>query len=588
NKNLKGYINLNGIWDFEYENKKTKIQVPSCWQLHGFDKPWYTNVQYPFPCLPPIIPQNNPTGIYERTFIINKINKRETLVFLGVDSSFHVYINNKLVGYSQGSRETSEFDITNFLVIGENNIKVVVYKWNVFSYLEDQDMWWLSGIYRNVYIVSNYITEDIFTKTTLDDTYNHGILDLELKFYEKVKNINIYLGDKKYKYEINSKYFREKIIVENCLKWSAEIPNLYDFKLEILDKNDNIIEIIEQKIGFRSVELKDSVVLINGQYVKFKGVNRHEFNAITGRTLSIDDMVKDLEIFKENNINAIRTSHYPNDPRFYELCDKYGFYVINEADLETHGLDIINQRNSLNNDPKWEKAFLDRMIRMVERDKNHPSIIFWSLGNESGYGINHAKMAEYAKKRDDSRLIHYEGETREIAETNKENQFIPTEDPISSDVHSGMYTPIKELEKIAKITKFKKPYILCEHLHAMGNGPGAVKDVWDVIYSSKRLQGAFIWEWCDHAILIDGKYMYGSDFGQEVNDGNFVVDGVVFPDRTPSPALSEYKKALEPIKIYKKNNKYYIENRYDFLNTDSLDFEVRVYEEEKIIYENHF
>lgn len=586
----KGYLNLNGIWNVEYitenETKKGIIKVPGFLELQGYGKPWYTNVQYPFACNPPIIPSNNPRAIYTRTFEMKEIVKNTHIIFEGVDSSYHLYINGSLVGYSQGSRNRAEFNITEFLNEGINEIKVIVYKWNVYSYLEDQDMWWLSGIFRDVYLVSGYVTKDIFTKTSLSDDYLNGILDLEVKFNRKADKIKVLIDDKVYEYSCLNEIFNSKIIIKDVRKWSAEIPNLYNFKLEIYE-NNKLIEYVPLKIGFRKVEIKDSNLYFNGKYITLKGINRHEFSPISGRTLSIEDMKKDLDMFKENNINAIRTAHYPNDPKFYNLCDEYGFYVIDEADLETHGMELINKRNYLCNEPSYEKAFIDRMVKMLERDKNHPSIIFWSLGNESGYGINHKKMADYAKKRDDSRLIHYEGETREIAELTNN---IPLCDPQSSDVHSTMYTQYDLLKKIAKLDFLKKPHIMCENLHAMGNGPGAIKDIWDLIYSEKRLQGAFVWEWCDHGILeeIDGqkRYLYGGDFGRQPNDGNFVIDGLVMPDRNPSPALSEYKKALEPIKIIcisDDKKEYLIKNRYDFLTTEDVNFVVEIKQEEKLL-----
>ncbi len=583
-------FSLNGVWNFSFEGEKRELPVPSCWQFFGVENPWYTNIQYPFPCIPPEIPQDNPTGVYTCSFVMDSVSKRAVLVFLGVDSSFHVYINDRLVGYSQGSRETSEFDITEYVVEGQNTIKVVVYKWNVFSYLEDQDMWWLNGIYRDVYILVDPVTQDIFTKTTLDDSYTDGILDVELSFFEAVDAVRFRLDGAVYEWNVQSDFFKVRIEMPNVRKWTAETPQLYPCVFEVL-QGGSVVELIEEKIGFRRVEMKDGFVQINGKAVTFKGVNRHEFHPETGRTLSIDDMKKDLDLFKANNINAIRTSHYPNHPTFYALCDEYGFYVIDEADLETHGLDLIQARNSLNNDPDWAPAFVNRMQRMVERDKNRPCIMFWSLGNESGFGENHKLMAVYAKERDSSRLIHYEGDTREIAEANKVNPFISQKDSIVSDVNSGMYTPVAALELLGRDTNLAKPYLLCEHLHAMGNGPGAVKDVWDIIYKYPKLQGGFIWEWCDHGILKDGKYLYGDDFGQKIHDSNFVVDGVVFPDRTPSPALSEYKKALEPVFIYKNEKKegsYYIENRYDFISTKDLVFELSVYDEETKVYSHLF
>lgn len=596
----KGYRLLNGSWNFKYLEKEedeynvefNEIDVPSHWQLRGYGKPHYTNIPYPFPCIPPYIPKDNPIGIYEKEVFIDEVLEDTMLIFEGVDSAFHLYINENLVGYSQGSRMTSEFDITKFLKKGNNIIKVKVYTWNVYSYLEDQDMWWLSGIFRDVYMVSGYITRDIFAKTSLCNRYVDGILYLEMSFKEDVK-ILVEISNLSLEFYSNNKEIKEKIEIKNVDKWSAEIPNLYDLCIKIY-KNNELVEIVKLDIGFRKIEIKDKNIYINGKYVTFKGVNRHEFNEENGRVLTLEDMEKDLKILKENNINAIRTSHYPSDPKFYDLCDKYGFYIIDEADLETHGLDYIGKRNYLANHEDWSKAYLDRIIRLVERDKNHPSVIFWSLGNESGFGKNHVLMGEWAKKRDNSRLIHYEGEVRELSENalKKNNGHLPDVDPVVSQVHSTMYTPIKILEELADLDKeFYTPIIMCENLHAMGNGPGSISDVWDLIYSKKRLQGGFVWEWCDHGIKNKNEYFYGSDYGQLLNDGNFVIDGLVKPNREPSPALMEYKKAIEPIKfklINKENFLFEIENRYDFLTTCDILFEVTILEEGKEIFKDEF
>lgn len=597
----KNYINLNGIWNFKYlEDEKeedegkieySEIEIPSMWQLKGYGKPHYTNIPYPFPCIPPYIPSENPIGIYEKNIYFEEIKENTHIVFEGVDSAFHIYINDNLVGYSQGSRNRSKFDITKYLKVGENKIKVKVYTWNVYSYLEDQDMWWLSGIFRDVYIVAEYITKDVFFKTSLKDEYKTGVLNLELKLEKDVK-VLVILDNKEYEYISKNCYLNEIIEIVDVKSWNAEIPNLYEIKVILKDENNNILEILKEKIGFRKIEIKDENIYLNGKYITFKGVNRHEFNEKTGRSLTTYDMLKDIKMFKDNNINAVRTAHYPNDPRFYSLCDEYGIYVIDEADLETHGLDYISARNSLNNDEKWELAYLDRIKKMVERDKNHPSILFWSLGNESGYGKNHYEMGKWAKNRDDSRLIHYEGEIRELSEQalTDNDGHTPSSDPITSDVHSVMYTPIKILEKLANMTdKYKKPIIMCENMHAMGNGPGAFKDLWDLIYSKKRLQGGFVWEWCDHGIKENDKYFSGEDYGQLIHDGNFILDGLVKPNRKASPALSEYKKAIEPIKMKLiDDNLLEIENRYDFLNTDNLIFEYSIKEEEKEILKKEF
>lgn len=599
-ENKKNYISLNGIWKFKYlkngidsnDLEFGEIDVPSHWQLRGYSDPWYTNLSYPFPCIPPIIPKNRDIGIYEKEIYFDEILENTMIIFEGVDSAFHLYINGEKVAYSQGSRMSSEINITKYLKKGKNLITVKVYSINVFTYLETQDMWWLSGIFRDVYIVSNYITKDIFAKTSLINEYKDGLLTLEMKFRKDV-NIEVYLDNRKYNYSSKNEYLKEEIVIENVNSWNAETPNLYKLEVKVYE-GSKFLEKIVLDIGFRKIEIKDKNIYLNGKYITFKGVNRHEFSSKNGRSISLSEMERDLKMFKENNINAIRTAHYPNDPKFYYLCDKYGFYVIDEADLETHGLDVISNRNLINSDEKWEKGFLNRIIRMLERDKNHPSILFWSLGNESGYGSNHFKMAKWAKERDDSRLVHYEGEIRELSESIKASRdgHTPYEDPVASDVHSTMYTPLHLLEKLANMDYlYNKPLIMCENLHAMGNGPGGIKEVWDLIYSKKRLQGGFIWEWSDHGIYKDGKYLYGSDFPDLPNDGNFVIDGLVNPDRKASPALSEYKKALEPIKfkvINLEKNEIEIENRYDFITTADINFYWYLKEEDKILNSGEF
>lgn len=602
-KNSKGFKLLNGEWDFQFsefpdmvKDEWEKIEVPSNWQMKGYDKPWYTNVIYPFALNPPHIPSNNPTGTYRRELFFSEddLKKQQNIIFEGVDSSFHLFVNGSLVGYSSGSRNTSEFNISPYIKEGVNELIVKVYKWNVYTYLEDQDMWWLSGIFRDVYLISKdkESINDIFVKATLDLTdYTTGILDIAV---EKSGNEDIKIileKDGKTIYEGNDL----KINIPNVEKWSAENPNLYNLFI-IYGKN----EIVPLKIGFRSIEIKNGLMLFNGVPIILKGVNRHESNPKTGRVVSKEDMIKDLKLMKENNINAIRTSHYPDTPIFYELCDEYGFYVIDEADLETHGMEIdykiatgirpeYSLKNYLNSNPLWTKAYLDRASHLFNRDKNFTCVIMWSLGNESQFGENHIEMYKYLHKVDDTRLVHYEGESRSIME--EDPYFVNRRNPIASDINSSMYTAIHLMKEHGKQTYMKHPHILCECMHGMGNGPGSINDLWEVIYSYDRLQGGFIWEWCDHAILKNEKYMYGGDFDEIVNDGNFVVDGYVFPDRTPMPSLGEYKKAIEPIKIKslnKEKTKYEIENRYDFIDTSHLDMYmiilkngVEIYKEKK-------
>jgi beta-galactosidase/beta-glucuronidase len=542
----KGFQLLNGYWKFLYASSPEEfsgefykddydvsnwdeLSVPSHWELNGYGNPHYTNVQYPFPVEPPYIPSENPTGHYRRDFYLTspQTGERRYLRFEGVDSSFHIWVNGNFVGYSTGSREASEFDITPYVKEGKNSIAVKVYKWSASSYLEDQDMWWLSGIFRDVYIYtkSDVHIQDFFVKTLLDDEYKDATLDIEIKTEGTQDSLSDYkvecaLLDKNYNVvkkdsdTLKDKNINITIEINNPEKWSAEAPYLYHL-LITLKKNDKVIEVIPNKTGFRKVELKDGLILVNGKDIMFKGVNRHETHPDYGRAISLDWMEEDIKLMKKNNINAVRTAHYPDDPRFYSLCDEYGLYVIDEADIETHGFDLIHEWNRLSDDQEWQEAYLDRMIRMVERDKNHPSIIIWSLGNESGFGKNHLAMAEWTKKRDDTRLIHYEGETRDILDRTDNK---PYEENKAADMFSTMYSSVELMEELGKREDLKQPHILCEFGHAMGNGPGGFKEYFDVFYKYKRLQGGFVWEWMDHGIrkyTHEGEeyFGYGGDFG---------------------------------------------------------------------------
>ncbi|WP_139891840.1 beta-galactosidase subunit alpha [Bacillus sp. D386] len=605
---------LNGVWKFHYAENPSltpkqfieesydtsqwdDLQVPSNWQMHGYGRPHYTNVQYPFPVDPPHVPTENPTGSYRREFTVPSDWADQAIIlrFEGVDSAFHVWVNGKEVGYSQGSRLPSEFDITKLVHEGKNVIAVQVYQWSEASYIEDQDMWWLSGIYRDVYLLvrPKAHVRDYFIKTTLDENYENGELEietyilnqknnpitnyqLEIKLvnhlYEEVeirdlKNITIDVMDEA---KISS-----VIPIDNPNKWSAENPYLYHLLLTLKDEKGNVIEVIPTKVGFRTVEVKDGVLLVNGIAVMFKGVNRHDHHPDLGRAVPMDSMIEDIQLMKLHNINAVRTSHYPNDPRFYDLCDIYGLYVIDEADLECHGFEEINNYNQISDDSAWEEAYVDRMKRMVERDKNHASIVMWSLGNESGFGRNHVAMAEWSKAKDPTRPIHYEGECRFIME---EGENIPTRDPIASDVHTTMYTPVEIMDELGKRDDLNKPHILCEYAHAMGNGPGGFKEYWETFYKYRRLQGGFVWEWIDQGIRQindngEEYFAYGGDFGETPHDSNFVIDGLIRPDRTPSPALIEYKKVIEPVKaeaVDLEKGIIEITNRYDFIPLDHL------------------
>ncbi|MBO4648288.1 MAG: DUF4981 domain-containing protein [Lentisphaeria bacterium] len=602
---------LNGAWKFAYFQSPGEapedffredfdccewddIMVPSNWQLKGYGHPHYTNVQYPFPVNPPFVPSQNPTGCYIREFEIGDdwADRRILLKFDGVDSFYYVWVNGQLAGMSKGSRNASEFDITDIARLGTNRIAVQVLQWSDGSYLEDQDMWWLSGIFRNVSLsaVPRVDLYDIFARASLDPSFRNGKLDLELEIVNSdlddaagltveaelldpagsavlrsplKKSIGSVKAGKSVKAQLKAE-------VKNVSPWTAETPTLYSLVLTLKNRS-GVIECKALKIGFRTVEIKKGNLLVNGVPVMFRGVNRHEFNTDLGRALTADAVEEDLLLLKRHNVNAIRTSHYPNMPLFYDLCDKLGFYLICEADLETHGFGYGEGKNPTMW-KEWEKPCVDRMKAMVESHKNHPAIVLWSLGNEAGYGINHLKMVEYTRARDDSRPIHYERDTE--AKT--------------ADVVSRMYTPAKQnpenetwvpscetvIEKFCK----KKPFILCEYAHAMGNGPGGLEDYWQTFFQHKEMQGGFIWEYCDHGIRTQDEhgheyFAYGGDFGDEPNDGNFVADGLVFPDKTPSPGMIEAKKVYAPVRCAAKDLKkgiVSVANHYDFITLEHL------------------
>lgn len=590
------FYSLNGDWRFLYsktphpcppeflkedfdDTKWATMPVPSHWQLNGYGHPHYTNVIYPFPVDPPRVPSANPTGYYRRSFTLPE-EWRNFSVFLrfeGVDSAFHVWLNGKYVGYSQGSRLPSEFNITDLLHSGTNALMIQVYQWSSGSYLEDQDMWWLSGIFRDVYLLArpSVYMQDVQVEATLEDSSGEIAITttlVNLEDCDQSGRIGVHLwkpGGKRTSEESQTFSVSQgatvsvttTTVVPHALLWSPEAPHLYRASIT-LTLDDGEKETIIQPVGFRRVELSNGLLYVNGVAVKLKGVNRHEFHCKTGRAIPLDVMVKDILMMKQNNINAVRTSHYPPDPRFLDLCDQYGLWVMDETDLECHGMDLAGDWHQLSNDPQWQRMYLDRMERMVERDKNHPSVILWSLGNESGFGENHRAMAEWTRQRDKSRLIHYEGDS--VAET--------------TDVYSTMYTSVPELERLGQQKDLGKPHILCEYAHAMGNGPGSLAEYWETFYRYPRLQGGFVWEWIDHGLLQhDSKgnswYAYGGDFGDYPHDGNFVIDGLLFPDRTPSPGLSMLKKVLEPVRLISTENdprSWIVVNQYEYSTLEAF------------------
>lgn len=602
------FKNLNGMWDFlfleapEYSPESfykedfdteswDKIVVPGNWQLQGYGKMHYSDLWYNFPINPPYVPTENPTGIYKRTFDIDDswIGERIILKFNGVDSSYNLWMNGREVGYSKGARIQGEFDVTNYVKIGENSCVVRVYQWSDGTYLEDQDMWWLSGIFRDVELYTEPFSGiyDYKVETDLDEKYENGVLKIDFKLREeKGQLIQIELLDN------NNVIFKEKLdtkcslsfekVLENPLKWTAEEPNLYNLMITVYEE-DELVQVIPQQVGFRKIELKGEVFTVNGVAIKLKGVNRHDYNPKNGRVVSREEIEQDIILMKKHNINALRTSHYPNSEWLYDLCDEYGLYVIDETDLECHGFELTGNYSWISNDPDWELSYVNRMERMIERDKNHPSIIMWSLGNESSFGVNFKAMAKRAKEIDDTRLIHYEGDFN-----------IKEEDGPVSEVYSTMYTWLEHNSKLTMeevINKVKKPHILCEYCHAMGNGPGGLKEYQDLFYKYDKLQGGFIWEWFDHGIYsLSGEgqpyYRYGGDFGDDPTNSNFCIDGLLMPDRTVSPGLLEYKKVIEPVETKAIDlSKGIIEvmNRYDFNNLNKLQLVYNIKEDDKLI-----
>tara|TARA_R110001592_G_scaffold163037_1_gene396742 strand:+ start:21431 stop:24544 length:3114 start_codon:yes stop_codon:yes gene_type:complete len=576
------FLKLNGLWKFNYsESPESRpvdfykesynssswknIKVPGNWEIEGFGVPIYVNATYPFQkgkLNPPDIPEgHNPVGSYKRAFNIDKNwNGKDIFIHFGaVKSAFYIWVNGKKVGYSQGSKLPAEFNVTEFVKTGNNSIALEVYRWSDGSYLEAQDFWRISGIERDVYLYARPQIQlaDYFAKAGLENNYKDGVLDLSIavknssskkqKGSVSIKilkdNKTIYSKNSDYKLEGNSaNNFKFNQQFSDVKSWSAETPELYLLNIEIKDKRGNTVEAISKKIGFRTSEVKNGQYLVNGQPILFKGVNRHEHDPKTGHVISKEDMLKDIKIFKQFNINSVRTSHYPNDPFFYELCDEYGIYVIDEANIESHGMGYDLDK-TLANKPAWLKSHLSRVERMIQRDKNHPSIVIWSLGNEAGNGYNMYNSYLLAKELDDTRPTQYE---RAMHEWNTD-LFVP------------MYRTPDEIEAYARNDEYDKPLVLCEYAHAMGNSMGGFKEYWDLIEKYDKLQGGFIWDYVDQGIktVKNGReiFAYGGDFGPEgtPSDNNFLNNGLVQPDRKPNPHIYEVKYVHQDIKFYENN-----------------------------------
>ncbi|MEM7031513.1 MAG: glycoside hydrolase family 2 TIM barrel-domain containing protein [Chloroflexota bacterium] len=537
-----------GTWD--------EISVPSNWQLQGHDIPMYTNVQYPFPIdannTVPV--DDNPTGCYRHTFTVpdDWAGHQIFLRFEGVDSAFYLWVNGQMVGYSQGSRLPAEFNITEYCQSGENTVALEVYRWCDGSYVEDQDFWRLSGIFRTVYLwaAPRVHIRDFWVQTEFDESYQDATLKLRANICNYQTQDAAGLRFEAMLYDADQQpVFAEPLQSEIALQsgeelvlnvsqpvsspnqWSAEFPNLYTLLLSLYDETGQLLEVERVRVGFRQVEIKDGRIHVNGVPILIKGVNRHEHDPDTGHTVSVESMIQDIKLMKQFNLNAVRNAHYPDDPRWYELCDEYGLYLFDEANIESHGV-----WDKLTKDPDWKETFMQRGIRMVECHKNHPSVIAWSMGNESGYGQNHEALSEWIRANDPSRPLHYH----------------PAEDAPTIDILGPMYPSVDRIIEMATKSDETRPIVMCEYAHAMGNSNGNLKEYWEAVAAHKRLQGGFIWDWVDQGlrrVTEDGEewFAYGGDYGDTPHDANFCINGLISADRDPHPGLWEYKKVLEPV-----------------------------------------
>ena len=603
-------ICMNGTWEFQYFNsiydlqekfyeqgydcsRFTQVEVPGVWQNYGYDSHQYTNVRYPIPLDPPYVPQENPCGAYVRKFYyeIPEEAPRAYLNFEGVDSCFYVWVNGKYVGYSQVSHATSEFDVTEVLKNGENTLAVLVLKWCDGTYLEDQDKFRMSGIFRDVYFVNRpeNVVYDYFTTTEIQE--EQAVITVQASYQGKAVPTKLTLYDAEHK-EIASQVFQENIgtvythkaviLVKEPNLWNPEQPYLYTLVLETEG------EVNTDRIGLREICVKDAVLYVNGTAIKFKGVNRHDSDPVTGFVIGLEQMKKDLQMMKESNFNAVRSSHYPNVPYFYQLCDEYGFFVIAEADNESHGTQSQYLKDSnwenvsrkwnerISDNPEFIPATLDRTQLCVHREKNRPCIIIWSMGNECGYGCTFEEALKWTKGFDSTRLTCYESSFYRSDRRKYDYSNI--------DIFSRMYPSLEEIQEYMD-KKPDKPLLLIEYCHAMGNGPGDLEDYFQIIYEYDVLCGGFVWEWCDHAIYqgqaANGKekYLYGGDFGEEVHDGNFCMDGLVYPDRTPHTGLLEYQNVYRPARVVsfcQKTGELCLENYMNYV--DLKDYIYLVYE----------
>jgi len=611
------YLSLDGIWKFHWVKSPDErpywffkddfdtrewddIEVPSNWQMKGYDVPIYVNITYPHKNNPPFIEHEwNPVGSYKRDFIIpSEWKDKEVFLHFGaVSSAFYVWVNEQLAGYFQDSKTPAEFNITRYLKKGKNSVAVEVYRWCDGSYLEDQDFWRLSGIQRTVFLHARPETyiRDFFAKGDLENNYKDGILDLEVTLKGRDDNeeklfVEISLFDNDLKLFSESKEIKladgsatldfSKSLPE-VKRWSAETPDLYSLVITLKDKDGKDLESVSSKIGFRKVEIINSQLLVNGVAVYLKGTNLHEHDDVNGHVIDEATILKDIRVMKSNNINAVRTSHYPQQELWYEMCDKYGLYLIDEANIESHGTGY-QKDITLADKPEWAAAHLDRMQNMVERDKNHPSVIIWSLGNEAGDGHNFLADYKWAKARDNTRPVQYERAEKSTNTTERH-----------TDIICPMYARIEQIENYAKDEENDRPLILCEYVHSMGNSTGNLQDYWDMIEKYPKLQGGFVWDWVDQGILQTDEsgqkyWAYGGDFGEEgiPSDGNFCINGLTWPDRTGKPGLNEVKKVyqyigFEPVDLAK--GMIEIMNKYDFTNLSEFIFDWEIVSDGSII-----
>jgi len=591
------FMLLSGQWNFNYFTNPIlvpeefysqkmeqwgQITVPNMWQMEGHGDLQYTDEGFPFPIDVPFVPTDNPTGAYQRTFTLGENwNDKQTIIkFDGVETYFEVYVNGEYVGFSKGSRLTAEFDISKFVQQGDNLLSIRVMQWADSTYIEDQDMWWTAGIFRDVYLVGKeqVHVQDLAVRTDFADDYVAATLSCQVEL-ENLSTMQASGYALEYALidqgQIVAKGSCDNLTVDNNaqtnfaiemanpIHWTAENPYLYQLVLTLKDNLGNVLEIIPQRVGFRDIKVRDGLFYINNQYVMLHGVNRHDNDHLKGRAVGMDRVEKDIVLMKQHNINSVRTAHYPNDPRFYELCDIYGLFVMAETDVETHGFANVGDLDRITNDAAWEAVFVDRAERHVHAQKNHPSIIMWSLGNESGYGCNIRSMYDATKAIDDTRLVHYEEDR----------------DAEVVDVISTMYSRAQLMNYFGEFPH-EKPRIICEYAHAMGNGPGGLTEYQNVFYKHDHIQGHYVWEWCDHGILArDEKgetfYKYGGDYGDYPNNYNFCMDGLVYPDQTPGPGLKEYKQVIAPVKIRavdEQAGKFLVENKLWF--TDLNDYTI--------------